>query len=184
MANYFKCIIRNMLCKKCEPEQKTASKLVDAEQRESLACVKKIKSAIIHQRWLSCLGAAKLWLLRKLIRRRFFCPAPFFKIITDKVYVSAYHSNPLFMKNSKMMMNNIFSKSCGNYNHRLKNHDHRLENRNHRLALRSYRLDIRGHRLNNHNHKLDNRHHRLDNRDHRLDNRDHRLKNSAHRLKN
>ena len=100
-----------MLCKKCEPEQKTASKLVDAEQRESLACVKKIKSAIIHQRWLSCLGAAKLWLLRKLIRRRFFCPAPFFKIITDKVYVSAYQSNRLFMRNTIMASKMVCSES-------------------------------------------------------------------------
>ena len=33
-----------MLCKKCEPEQKTASKSVGAEQRESLACVEKKKS--------------------------------------------------------------------------------------------------------------------------------------------
>ena len=50
-----------------------------------------------------------------------YCPwATCFKIITDKVYVSAYHSNRLFMKNSKMIMN----KSCGNYAHRHENHDH------------------------------------------------------------
>ena len=40
-----------MLCKKCEPEQKTASKSADAEQRESLACVKKIKLGKNPQRW-------------------------------------------------------------------------------------------------------------------------------------
>ena len=44
MANYFKYIIRNMLCKKCEPKKKTASKSVDAERRESHASVKKINS--------------------------------------------------------------------------------------------------------------------------------------------
>ena len=42
-------------------------------------------------------------------QRKIFLPVNFFKIITDKLYVSAYHSNRLFMKNSKMIMNNIFS---------------------------------------------------------------------------
>ena len=42
-------------------------------------------------------------------QRKIFLPVNFFKIVTDKLYVSAYHSNRLFMKNSKMIMNNIFS---------------------------------------------------------------------------
>ena len=36
-----------MLCKKCEPEQKTASKSVGAEQRKSLACIEKKNRAKI-----------------------------------------------------------------------------------------------------------------------------------------
>ena len=39
----------DVLCKKCEPEQKTASKSVDADLRRSFACVKKINSKKNHQ---------------------------------------------------------------------------------------------------------------------------------------
>ena len=51
----------------------------------------------------------------------FFLFLRFLKIVFDKVYVSAYHSNPLFMKNMKMIIDIFFSKSCGYCDHRLGN---------------------------------------------------------------
>ena len=50
-------------------------------------------------------------LLQILIRGRFFFPAPFFETITDKVYVSAYQSNRLFMRNTIMASKMVCSES-------------------------------------------------------------------------
>ena len=149
MPNCLAFTIRDLLWKKWEPEEKTASKSVDAPRRHSLACVKKINSSKNSSRWLSCLGGAKLCLLQILMRRKWYLPAPFFWIITIKVYVSAYHSNPIFMENSNMIMNNIFSKSCGNYPHRHENRDHKHENRHHKHENRDHELDNRDQILNN-----------------------------------
>ena len=55
-------------------------------------------------RLLSCFGAAKLRLLQILIRGRLFLLVPFLKMITEKIYISAYHSIPLFIKNMKKMV--------------------------------------------------------------------------------
>ena len=93
-----------MLCKKCEPVQKTASKSVDANRRHSLACVKKINSVKIHQGCCLVLAPRNCSCYEHWFRGRFFHSATVFEIIFDWVYVSAYQSNRLFMKNMKIIV--------------------------------------------------------------------------------
>ena len=129
---------------------------------QKTASVKNFDSAKIQQ---GCNSAAWNYVCMNTCEWKLISSCILFLIITIEVYVSAYHSNPIFMENSNMKMNDIFSKSCGFCADRHKNCDHK-QNRN-------QKHENPDHKHENHVRELDKFDHRLDNCDHRIDNCDH-----------